>query len=61
MLRRSTVALGRMARVRVRTGPLPRLPSSALSGARTMESATLPKVIVLALVALAAIQLALTW
>ena len=59
MLRRSTVAIGRMPRVR--TGPLPRLPSSALSGARTMESATLPKVIVLALAALAAIQLALTW
>ncbi|MEX1364701.1 MAG: hypothetical protein AB1Z98_16360 [Nannocystaceae bacterium] len=46
---------------RVRTGPLPKLPSSALSGARTMESAALPKAIVLALGTLAAIQLALTW
>lgn len=59
MVRRTTVAMGRMTRVR--TGPLPKLPSSALSGARTMESAALPKAIVLALGALAAIQLALTW
>lgn len=59
MLRRSTAAIGRMPRVR--TGPLPRLPSAALNGARTMESAVLPKAIVLALAALATIQLALTW
>ena len=59
MLRRSTVELE--GAPRVRTGPLPRLPSQALSGARTMESVALPGAIVLALAALAVIQLALTW
>ena len=34
---------------------------SALSGVKTMESVTLPGAILLALAALAAIQLALTW
>lgn len=34
---------------------------SALSGAKTMESVALPGAILLALAALAAIQLALTW
>lgn len=58
-VRSKTFAMGRSPRVR--TGPLPRLPSSALSGARTLESATLPVAIVFALGALAAIQLALTW
>lgn len=59
MLRKSTVAIAGIRRVR--TGPMPRLPSSALSGARTMESVTLPGVILLAFAALAVIQLALAW
>ncbi|MEM7159601.1 MAG: hypothetical protein AAF799_42570 [Myxococcota bacterium] len=59
MLRRSTVAVGRPQRVR--TGPLTRLPSDALTGARTMESVALPGAILLALAALAAIQVALAW
>lgn len=59
MLRKATVAIGRGPRIR--TGPLPRLPSSALSGARTIESVALPGVILAALAMLAAIQLALTW
>lgn len=59
MLRRATLAVARGPRIR--TGQLPRLPGSALSGAKTMESVTLPGVIVLALAALAAIQLALAW
>lgn len=57
MLRKSTVAIGGTRRVR--TGPLPRLPSSALAGARTMESVTLPGVILLAFAALATIQFVL--
>lgn len=59
MLRKATVAIGRGPRIR--TGPLPRLPSSALSGARTIESVALPGVILAALAMLAAIQLTLTW
>lgn len=59
MLRRATLAIGRGPHIR--TGPLPRLPMSALSGAKTMESVALPGAILLALAALAAIQLALTW
>ncbi len=59
MLRRSTIAIGRAPRIR--TGPLPRLPSSALSGARTLESVTLPGAILLAFAALATIQVVLTW
>ncbi|MCH9683440.1 MAG: hypothetical protein K0V04_18530 [Deltaproteobacteria bacterium] len=59
LLRRTTAAIGRTRRVR--TGPLPRLPSSALSGARTMESVTLPGAILLAFAALATIQLVITW
>lgn len=59
MLRRATLAVGRGPRIR--TGPLQRLPSSALSGAKTMESVTLPGAILFALGALAVIQLALTW
>lgn len=59
LLRKSTVAIGPGRRVR--TGPMPRLPSSALSGARTMESVTLPGVIILALASLASIQVFLTW
>jgi hypothetical protein len=59
MLRRVTLAVGRGPRIR--TGPLQRLPSSALSGAKTMESVALPGAILFALGALAAIQVALTW
>jgi hypothetical protein len=59
MLRRATLAVARGPRIR--TGPLSRLRSSALSGARTMEAAALPGAILLALAALAAIQLALAW
>lgn len=59
MLRKATVAVGRGPRFR--TGPVSRLPSSALSGARTMESVTLPGAILAALGTLAAIQVALTW
>lgn len=59
MLRRATLAIGRGPRIR--TGPLPRLPTSALSGAKTMESVALPGAILFALAALAAIQLALAW
>ncbi len=59
MLRKVSLAVGRGPRIR--TGPLPRLPSSALSGVKTMESVTLPGAILVALAALATIQLALTW
>jgi len=59
MLRRATLAVARGPRIR--TGNLPRLPSSAMSGAKTMESVALPGAILFALAALAAIQLALTW
>ncbi len=59
MVRRSAIAVGRSPRVR--TGPLARLPANALNGARTMEAVALPKVILLAFAALAAIQLALAW
>ena len=59
MLRRATLAVGRGPRIR--TGPLPRLPSSALSGVKTMESVTLPGAILFAFAALAAIQLVLAW
>ncbi|MCX4244325.1 hypothetical protein [Paraliomyxa miuraensis] len=59
MSSKATLAVGRGARIR--TGPLSRLPSSALSGARTMESVALPGVILAALGTLAAIQLALAW
>jgi hypothetical protein len=59
MLRRVTLAVGRGPRIR--TGPLQRLPSSALSGAKTMESVALPGAILFALGALAAIQVALAW
>ncbi len=58
-MRRATLAIGRGPRIR--TGPLPRLHSSALSGVRTMESVALPGAILFALAALAAIQLALAW
>ena len=37
------------------------MPSDALTGARTMESVALPGAILLALAALAAIQVALAW
>lgn len=57
MLSRATLAVVRGPRIR--TGQLPRLPTSALSGVRTMESVALPGAILLALAALAAIQLAL--
>lgn len=57
MLRKATMAVGRGPRIR--TGPLPRLPSAALDGARTMETVALPGVILAALATLAAIQLAL--
>jgi hypothetical protein len=59
MLRRATLAMGRGPRIR--TGPLPRLHSSALGGVKTMESVALPGAILFALAALAAIQLALAW
>ena len=59
MLRRATLAVVRGPRIR--TGPLHRLPSSALNGAKTMESVALPGAILFALAALATIQLALTW
>ena len=58
-MRRVTLAVGRGPRIR--TGPLQRLPSSALSGAKTMESVALPGAILFALGSLAAIQVALTW
>ncbi|MEM9456759.1 MAG: hypothetical protein AAGF11_21460 [Myxococcota bacterium] len=59
LLRKSTVAIG--SGRQVRTGPLARLPASALSGARTLESATLPGAILLAFAALATIQVVLAW
>ena len=59
MVRRATLAVERGPRIR--TGPLLRLPSSALSGVRTMESVALPGAILFALAALAAIQVALAW
>jgi hypothetical protein len=59
MLRKATLAVARGPRIR--TGNLPRLPSSALSGVKTIESAALPGAILFALAALAVIQLALAW
>ncbi len=58
-MRKATVVMGRG--LRVRTGLLPHLSSSALDGARTMESVALPGAILFALASLAAIQLALAW
>lgn len=59
MLRRASLAVVREPRIR--TAPLPHLHSSALSGAKTMESVALPGAILFALGALATIQLALAW
>lgn len=44
-------------RLRPRTSRLSRLPSSALEGASTLESRTLPKIIIGGFVSLVAIQL----